>query len=385
LPLLGNPQSQGFGMGTELYGAARSVTATATLFTYGSGLNWRYGNRVNMRLSYNREKQAPSPNALTDPIVTVDDYRAYDFIRQETVLVRYITGGNPDLKVEKRDIISLNGQVRPLKTVDFNLNAQYTRTMYRDPMSSLPSPSEEVQAAFPDRFRREAQGHLFEIDARMVNFDHTRNEQFRWGGNFRRAFGVPKGPTSSGQVTSAGRVISAGGATPVMIMSDGSDSLSGAGWRLNANFTHQWQIAYKRYLRAGLPVVDLLSGGAGSGGGQSRHNVQSTLGLAYNGSGLQLNSNWKSATFITAGTASAPNRIEFSPLLRFDLQAFTNLGTLYPMYKPLQGVRISLNADNLLDAKQRVRDQIGITPLRYQPYLLNSLGRVVSLSFRKAF
>jgi hypothetical protein len=41
--------------------------------------------------------------------------------------------------------------------------------------------------------------------------------------------------------------------------------------------------------------------------------------------------------------------------------------------------------DNLLDAKQRVRDENGLTPLRYQPYLLNPTGRVMGLSVRKTF
>jgi iron complex outermembrane receptor protein len=168
-------------------------------------------------------------------------------------------------------------------------------------------------------------------------------------------------------------------------MSDGGDSLSGAGWRLNANFTHQWQVAYKRLMRPGQPVVDLLSGGAGFGTGQSRHRVQSTVGLAYNGTGMQLNSIWTSATHLNTGTSSAPNRLDFSSTLRFDLQAFTNLGTMLPASKPLQGVRISLNVENVLDYKQRIRDQSGMTPLRYQPYLMNPLGRVVSISFRKAF
>ncbi len=181
LPLLGTPQSQGYGMGGELFGASRNVSATGTLYTYGFGFNGRNGNRVNLRIGYNREKQAPTPGALTDPLVVIDGYRTYDFLREETVLVRYITGGNPDLRVENRDIINISGQARPFMTVDFTLNGQYTRTIYHDPMQSLPPPSAEVQAAFPDRFRRDADGRLFEIDARMVNFVSARNEQFRWG------------------------------------------------------------------------------------------------------------------------------------------------------------------------------------------------------------
>jgi hypothetical protein len=371
LPLLGTPNPQGFGLGGELSGSTRQVTATRALYNYGYGLNWRMGNRITLRVGINREQVAPQPNSLTDPVIIIDDYRAYDFIRQETVLVRYITGGNPDLGVENRDVTRVSGTVRPFKKVEFTLNAEYQRAVGHDVLSSLPPVSEDVQAAFPDRYRRDADGRLYEIDARLVSFERTQTESLRWGGSFTRSFGVPvpARPPAQGQM---------------IILSDG-DALSGTGWRMTANFTHTWQLSNTRLARAGLPVVDMLAGGTGNGSGQSRHNVQSRVGLAYSGTGLTLNTNWKSRTHIIAGTTSAPNDIVFSPLLRFDLQAFANLGSVYPARKPLQGIRISLNVDNLLDAKQRVRDQNGATPLRYQPYLINSLGRVVSLSFRKTF
>ena len=48
-----------------------------------------------------------------------------------------------------------------------------------------------------------------------------------------------------------------------------------------------------------------------------------------------------------------------------------------------KGLRITVAADNLFDPKRRVRDSGGATPLGYQPYLLDPLGRTVSLSLRK--
>jgi hypothetical protein len=244
-----------------------------------------------------------------------------------------------------------------------------------------------VQAAFPDRFKRDDDGRLYEIDARMVNFVSATNEQFRWGANYRRAFGQPKGAATATPtlMTTTAQVMTANGPATVVVSSDGGDGLSGAGWRLNANFTHQWQMAYERLMRRGLPRVDLLAGGAGFGTGQWRHRVNGTIGLAYNGTGAQLNSVWSSATHLDTGSASAPNRLDFSDTLYVNLQAFTNLATLYPASKALKGVRISLSVDNVLDFQQKVRDQNGVTPLRYQPYLMNPLGRAVSLSFRKAF
>lgn len=395
LPLMGSPQSQGMGAGGELSGSARDVQGWGTLFNYGYGLNWRYGNRVNLRVGINREKVAPTPSVLSDPIVTLDDVRTYDFIRQETVLVRYITGGNPDIGLEKRDITRFSGNVRPFKNIDFTLNAEYQRMIGHDVLSSLPPVSEEVQAAFPDRYRRDAEGRLYEVDARLVSFDRSETESLRWGGNYRRTFGAPppRQPSLPSQITINGQtvVIPAGSQTltlpngNMVSLSDGFEEASGPGWRLNTNFTHTWQLTNTRRAREGLPETNLLSGGTGNGNGQSRHTVQGRVGIARNGTGAQLNFNWKSTSHITAGTSSAPNDITFSSLLRFDFSSFSNLQNMLPGKPWAKGVRITFAIDNLLDSKQRVHDQDGITPLRYQPYLTNPLGRTVSLSFRKAF
>ena len=371
LPLLGNAQARDKGsVGAQLSATARRVSATGTLHDYSYGLNWRVGNRFTLRADIGNQQIAPQPESLTDPVVTVDGFRAYDFIRDETVLVRYITGGNPDLEVEHKRTARLGGTLRPFTGTDLTLNAEYQRTVGHDAASPLPPVSLDVQAAFPDRYRRDADGRLFEIDARLVSFARTQTEQIRWGANFRRSFGVPKGPPRPpGQ----------------QIVTFGEDTLdlNGAGWRISGNFTHTWLLTSTRLARAGLPATDLLSGGTAGYNAASRHNVQARLGLAHNGTGLQSNLNWKSASRIGGGTAAAPNEIVFSPFLRVDVSAFTELGSLYPGNTLLKGMRLSLNIDNLLDSMQRVRDQAGGTPLRYQPYLLNPVGRVIGLSFRK--
>jgi hypothetical protein len=242
----------------------------------------------------------------------------------------------------------------------------------RNAVAGLPPVSEEVQAAFPDRYRRDIDGRLFEIDARQVSFARSQNETIRWGGNFRRAFGAPK----TTALPNSGMLV---------VLADDNMDLSGAGWRLSGNFTHTWLLTSTRLARAGLPVVDLLGGGTSGYSAASRHSVQGRLGLARNGTGLQSTWNWKSASRISGGTASAPNNIEFNPFLRVDVSAFSNLDTLFPGKPLLKGVRVTLNVDNLLDSKQRVEDQNGATPLRYQPYLLNATGRMIGLSLRKNF
>ena len=51
----------------------------------------------------------------------------------------------------------------------------------------------------------------------------------------------------------------------------------------------------------------------------------------------------------------------------------------------LRGSRIQLRVDNLFNARQRVTDENGVVPSAYVPNLVDPLGRVVRLTFRKQF
>ena len=161
-----------------------------------------------------------------------------------------------------------------------------------------------------------------EIDARLVSFARTETERLRWGANLRRTFG--------------GIAPDDAGADDFEAEEDES------GWRLNANFTHSVQLANRRLARTGLPEQDLLDGGAGTGNGQSRHTLQSRIGLSHQGIGMQLRANWKSRARITAGTTEDPNRIVFSPLLRVDVSAFANLDSVFEGSPWAEGARLSL-------------------------------------------
>ncbi len=47
--------------------------------------------------------------------------------------------------------------------------------------------------------------------------------------------------------------------------------------------------------------------------------------------------------------------------------------------------RMSLSVRNIFDARQRVTDGAGTVPLRYQPFLIDPVGRFVEIEFRKLF
>jgi hypothetical protein len=51
----------------------------------------------------------------------------------------------------------------------------------------------------------------------------------------------------------------------------------------------------------------------------------------------------------------------------------------------MKDFRVSLIADNLFDAQRRVRDGNGVTPINYQPFVIDPLGLYLGIDLRKLF
>ncbi len=142
-------------------------------------------------------------------------------------------------------------------------------------------------------------------------------------------------------------------------------------------------------IRPGVPVLDLLNGGAlGTSGGQPRHTVDVQAGYSRNGLGARLSASWRSGTRVDASAADPNGALTFAPLATASLRLFANLGQMPGVVKDhpwLRGSRLTLAVTNLTDARERVRDATGATPLAYQPGYLDPVGRAVTISFRKLF
>ncbi len=353
------PSSPIGGVGLELSGSARDVTAAGGLFDYDYGVNWQPFKALNLRASWAHEQVAAPANSLIDPVIVTDNVRSYDFIRQETVFVRYTTGGNPNILDEQRDSARLNVTLGPFTDYGISLTGEYAKIDSRDGFAALPPVNSDVQAAFPDRYLRDATGRLVAIDARPVGFDLASREQLNWGLNFSRLYGAPT-------------------------RQPGGDLASG--WRVDGSATHQWTLASERQARPGLPVVDLLNGGAfGYGGGLTAHQLNFNGGVTRKGIGLRLSAAWTGESSVSAGTLAAPDRLMFGARTKVDARIFANLGPSFPGRESTEGVRVSLEIDNLFDSRPSVRDSAGAMPLSYQPYLLEPLGRTVTMSVRKMF
>ena len=155
-----------------------------TLTTFGAGVNWSPVDRLSFLASWTREEGAPTVQQLGDPILETPETRVFDFTTGETVLVNAITGGNPDLLADKRNVLKIGGNWKPLEKTDLRLRAEYVRSRLDRPVSTFPGVSEALEAAFPERFVRDLSGQLVSVDFRPVNYDEARRDTLRWGFDF---------------------------------------------------------------------------------------------------------------------------------------------------------------------------------------------------------
>jgi hypothetical protein len=171
-----------------------------TLRTLGAGLNWQPVGAVSLIASVTDEDGAPTIQQLGDPVELVPNVRVFDFTRGETVDIARLEGGNAALGADSRRVWKLGATVRPWKKHDLSLRADYTDSQVRNPIASFPTATPEIEAAFPERFTRGADGRLLRIDARPVNFARSERRELRWGLNFSKSLGPEpqRGPGGGG-------------------------------------------------------------------------------------------------------------------------------------------------------------------------------------------
>ena len=150
---------------------------------------------------------------------------------------------------------------------------------------------------------------------------------------------------------------------------------------------HTWRLTDEITIRKGLPVLDQLDGSAiNSRTGQARHEVQIQGGYFKDGLGVRFNGAWKASTWVNGGATG--QTLYFSDLATVGVNLFANFSAparkkTVDRFPILKGAQLSLNFENLLDAKPSVHDQNGVTPQAYQKDYLDPLGRTVRIGFRK--
>ena len=387
-----------------------------TLATIGAGANWSPLERLNLLTSWTREEGAPTMQQLGDPILETPGTRIFDFTTGETVLATAVSGGNPDLLADRRNVIKIGGNWQPIADTNLRLRAEFVRSTIDRPISSL-NVTSAIESAFPERFARDSSGQLVSVDLRPVNFDEARRDTLRLGLDLSKPLRSRRPPQAfidqmraqfgrgrPGAAPQRGSAPPAGAPTEVEAAREGESPRDGSEFRgrgfgggggpfggrsrgrLQFSLTDTITFVDRVTIRPGLPDLDYLSGeAAGALGGTPRHRVEARAGWANNGLGARLSANWRSGTEVETLTG---DELRFSPFATFDLRLFANLGERFELVQKhpwLRGSSVRFEVNNLFDSKPKVRDAAGTMPLNYQSDLLDPLGRTVMISFRKLF
>ncbi|MBA3898074.1 MAG: TonB-dependent receptor, partial [Sphingomonadaceae bacterium] len=165
-----------------------------TLSTIGYGLNWSPFPILELIASTTHEHGAPTVQQLGNPLIATPNVRVFDVARGETVDITEIDGGNRALLADNRRVFKLGATLKPFTKTDLTLRADYTSERVKSAIASFPAITPAIEAAFPDRFTRDANGRLTRLDNRPVNFAETASDQLRWGLNFSQAIGPAPSP-----------------------------------------------------------------------------------------------------------------------------------------------------------------------------------------------
>ena len=390
--------------------AVDRLSDVGTLTTLGYGLNWSPIEKLRIIASVTDEEGAPTVQQLGDPLIATPNARVFDFTRGETVDVVRLDGGNSALLADDRRVMKLGLTVQPRKEgeTDLTLSADYTDTRIRDVIAGFPSATPAIEAAFPDRFTRDADGRLTAIDNRPVNFARSDREELRYGFNLSRPLGKPDpareafrqqrregGGGQPGARRGGGRPQGAGPRGPGGGGRGGGGFGRGGGFggggrgNLQLGLYHTVRLTDSILIRDGVPELDLLGGSAvGNRGGRPRHEIELQAAAFKNGFGGFLRGNWQSGTTVRGADIGGADDLRFGSFSTLNLRLFADLGAQDKLVRDrpfFRGFRVSIGIDNLLDSRLRVSDASGAIPLSFQPNLVDPLGRSVRISLRKLF
>lgn len=418
-------------IGVNLNVAAQRYSDFGTLSTLGYGLRWQPVKAVQLLMSANQDRAAPTGTQITDPLIATPNVSLFDYATGQTVFVTQLSGGNAALRESVRDQFRLSATVKPFDKPNLTLTATYLNSRTSNPIASFPTPTPALMDALPQRFLRDGDGNLVQVDGRPLNFLRSQSEQLRWGFDlsiplkshvqklveaWRASGGKPEDrppelqalfgnrqPRTEGGDRPRGDGANAGPGGPGGGQAGGRPGGGGfggprgpgggqGGGRLSFSFYHTWHFTESIDIAPGVPQLNLLDGDAtGSSGGQPRHELEGRIGYSNNGLGARLGIDWESGTHVNGaltGTAGGSSRLNFGSLATANLRIFANLGQIQGLERKvpfLRGARVSIGIDNIFNQRRKVTDATGDTPLRYQADYLDPLGRSISINFRKLF
>ena len=111
-------------------------------------------------------------------------------------------------------------------------------------------------------------------------------------------------------------------------------------------------------------------------------------GLFYAGFGTNINARYVGSSRINGSELSNSTDLFFDDYAIVNLRLFADLNQQFDLIDRvplLKNTRITLGVNNVFDTRQRITDESGEVPLRYQPFLVDPIGRSFSIELRKLF
>ncbi len=358
-------------LGDLTAGIERSFSRTSrvgaiTNATYS--LQWQPAAWLRLAGSITTGRTPPGVELTSDPIIATPGVRYLDPLQGDTIDVISLTGGNPALTEQRGKSQRLSVELRPSGSIPIVFTADYANTRSWDVITTLPSGSNLLLLAFPERFVRDSSGRLISVDTRPLNFARQSDEQIRYGLELNVQLGRdddrisnPEGPVTKSAASGTGR--------------------------LRFNLSHTILLKSEVLISRGFEPVDLLSREAFgfSSGETPKHEIDFGAEYASRGLGIQISGQHKGQSFINLTGGTAPNILRFSPLTTINIRAFVEGQRLLPSATWLKGTRLSLQVANMANARQKVRDSRGLTPLSLQTAYRDPTGRLVQFELRKVF
>ncbi len=371
-------------------GEAHNVSDFGGLTAWGAGITWGVTPKLTFAANYITSEKAPGLADLGAPVTVTTGVALYDFTLGTSVLATVITGGNSALKKERQRDIKLSANWDLPIGKESALLVEYFRNHSQDTTNAFPLLTPDVEAAFPGRVTRDVNGRIVSVDQRAVTFAETTGSRLRASLNFGGPFGKPDANARRSAFAGMRRPGGGGpggGQRPIGGGGRGGFSADGRGhWNLSLAYTQELDETAR--IVTGGRVLDLLNGDALSGAGIARRSATLEGGGFYHGFGLRVSGTYASGTHVDGSGVPGASRLDFGDLATFNLRGFIDLGRMPKLVSRapiLKGMRLAIGVNNLFDAVQKVTDQTGATPLRYQRGYLNPEGRVFSIELRKQF
>ena len=322
------------------------------------GANWAPFAGLQLLAQIKRSAAAPTLDQLAAPQISAPQVPLFDFGTGRSTLVTLLLGGNPGLSAERRQTRSIGATVKPFAKSELRIGATYEATDIRDGIQTIFALTPAAQAGLPELFVRDDTGALVSVAFRPVNVFRER----------RRTLNITL--AANGQL---GRVRPP--TTPDGRPPDRPTFYGGIGPTV--------RFADRIVLRPDAPTLDLLVGDTLSGGTTQRLAGYGYGGLSYLGNGGTFDFYCAGGATVRGGVAASTLR--FAPLCKINVTSSLSIHFFLPRQDWTRHLSFKLEVVNLTDARQRVRDATGFVPYRYQPDLLDALGRGVVLSLRKLF